>query len=190
VQNTELSPCGEYISTVYVAHFGLDVVGFTQNAERLVGLMLSDGKKFHLDKILNYPGLSYRKISKYKYLLEKGGKRWYLWPLSGRYQCVSPDGGLSEVFMGDLKSFYHRYLTEELKLPENFGKTWTKSEENLLYEMIEYSCTLRQIAQELQRHPVSVAVKLSKYVGDQAIQDRFTEDLYDVPVIDLISTEK
>lgn len=152
--------------------------------------MLSDRKKLHLDKILKHPGLSYRKVNKYKYLLMKGDKRWYLWPVSGRYQCVSPDGGLSDVYICDLKSFYSRYLTEELKLPENFGKTWSKSDEDLLYEMIEYSCTLRQIAQELQRHPVSVVVKISKYVGDKGIQDRISEDMYDVPVIELISWDK
>lgn len=88
--------------------------------------------------------------------------------------------------MGELQEFYHRYLTGELQLPENFGKMWGKADEETLYDMINYACTVRQIAGELKRHPISVVAKLAKYLDDDSIQNRITQDFYDVPVRELI----
>ena len=47
-------------------------------------------------------------------------------------------------------------------------------------------CTVRQIAVELKRHPVSVINKLVKYLDDDSIQNRITQDFYDVPVRELV----
>lgn len=94
--------------------------------------------------------------------------------------------GISEIFMGELSDLYHRYLTEELDLPENFGKTWSKDDEEVLYDMIELAYTCRQMAEELRRHPASVATRLAKYLDDESLQDRLNEDTYDVPVKELI----
>ena len=88
--------------------------------------------------------------------------------------------------MGELSDFYHRYLTGELQFPENFGKTWSKADEEVLYDMIDYACTVRQIAVELKRYPVSVVNKLAKYLDDDSIQNRITQDFYDVPVRELV----
>ncbi len=88
--------------------------------------------------------------------------------------------------MGELSDFYHRYLTGELQFPENFGKTWNKIDEEVLYDMIDYACTVRRIAVELKRHPVSVINKLAKYLDDDSIQNRITQDFYDVPVRELV----
>jgi len=148
--------------------------------------MWTDKKQKYWMAILFYPGLSYKKLSKYKYLLNFNGRRWYLWPRSGRYQHLGQDGEVSDVFMGKLPDFYHRYLTGELHLPDNFGKTWSKEDEEVLYDMIDYACTVRQIADELKRHPVSVVTKLAKYLDDDSIQNRLTEELYDVPVQELV----
>lgn len=93
---------------------------------------------------------------------------------------------ISRLIMGELSDFYHRYLTGELQFPENFGKTWSKVEDDVLYDMIHYACTVRQIAAELKRHPVSVVNKLAKYLDDDSIQNRITQDFYDVPVRELI----
>lgn len=90
------------------------------------------------------------------------------------------------MFMGELPDLYHQYLTGELKLPENFGKTWSKADEEVLYDLIDYACTVRQIAVELKRHPVSVVNKLAKYLDDDSIQNRSTQDFYDVPIRELI----
>ena len=73
-----------------------------------------------------------------------------------------------------------------LDLPENFGKTWSKDDEEVLYDMIELACTCRQMAEELKRHPVSVATRLARYLDDESLQDRLNEDTYDVPVKELI----
>lgn len=88
--------------------------------------------------------------------------------------------------MGELSDFYHRYITDEIQFPENFGKTWSKADEDALYGMINYSCTVRQIAVELIRHPVSIVNKLAKYLDDDSIQNRITQDFYDVPVRELL----
>ncbi|MDN2659654.1 hypothetical protein OW491_07525 [Neptunomonas sp. CHC150] len=87
--------------------------------------------------------------------------------------------------MGELSDFYHRYLTEELDLPENFGKTWSKDDEEVLYDMIELACTCRQMAEELRRYPASVVTRLAKYLDDESLQNRLNEDTYDVPVREL-----
>lgn len=147
--------------------------------------MWTKKKQDQLEAILNYPGLSYKKLNKSKYMIHFEGNRWYFWPRSGRHQHLSPDGELSDVFMGELKDFYHRYLTGELQLPENFGKTWSKADEEVLYDMIDYACTIRQIAYELKRHPVSVVNKLAKYLDDDSIPNRLIGDMYDVPVREL-----
>lgn len=42
--------------------------------------------------------------------------------------------------------------------------------------MLDYACTVRQIAVELKRHPVSVINKLVKYLDDDSIQNRITQD--------------
>lgn len=133
-----------------------------------------------------HPGVSCKKLSKYKYLLQIKGRRWYLWPRSGRYQHLTQDGGVSEVFMEELSDFYHRYLTGELQFPENFGKTWSKIDEEVLYDMIDYACTVRQIAVEMKRHPVSAVNELAKYPENGSIQNRITQVFYDVPVQELI----
>lgn len=147
--------------------------------------MWSKNKQNQLQRILDYPGVSFKKISKFKYLLHYKGLQWHLWPRSGRYQQISPDGAVSEIFMGELSDFYHRYLTEELDLPDNFGKTWSKDDEEVLYDMIELACTCRQMAEELRRHPASVATRLAKYLDDESLQNRLNEDTYDVPVREL-----
>lgn len=53
--------------------------------------------------------------------------------------------------------------------------------------MIDYACTVRQIAAELKRRPVSVVKKLAKYLDDDTIQNRITQDFYDVPVRELVN---
>ncbi|HBB1530061.1 TPA: hypothetical protein J0526_004457 [Escherichia coli] len=75
----------------------------------------------------------------------------------------------------------------QLQFPENFGKTWSKVDEEVLYDMIDYACTVRQIAAELKRRPVSVVKKLAKYLDDDTIQNRITQDFYDVPVRELVN---
>ncbi|WP_412537186.1 hypothetical protein [Marinobacter sp. MIT932201] len=152
-------------------------------------LMWNDRKQTQLDAILLYPGVTHKKLSKHKYLVSYSNRRWHLWPRSGRYQHVSQDGTASEIFMGELKEFYHRYITEELQLPRNFGKTWSQEDENLLYDMIEYSCTVRQMAEELKRHPVSVATKLAKYLDDENLVNRLSEEMFDVPVKELLGRQ-
>lgn len=148
--------------------------------------MWSNKQQNQLERILNRPGLRFRKVSKYKYLISYEDRRWYLWPRSGRYQKISSNGAVSEIFIGELSDFYHRYLTEELDLPENFGKTWSKDDEEVLYDMIELAYTCRQMAKELKRHPASVATRLAKYLDDESLQNRLNEDTYDVPVKELI----
>lgn len=148
--------------------------------------MWNDKKQKYWEAIRNHPGVSYKKLSKYKFLLQLEGRQWYFWPRSGRYQHVTLDGGISEVFMGELSDFYHRYMTGELQFPENFGKIWSKTDEEVLYDMIDSACTVRQIAVELKRHPVSVINKLAKYLDDDSIQNRITQDFYDVPVRELV----
>ncbi len=148
--------------------------------------MWNDKKQKYWEAIRNHPGVSCKKLSKSKYLLQFKGRRWYLWPRSGRYQHLTQEGDASEVFMGELSDFYHRYLTGELQFSENFGKTWSKVDEEVLYDMIDYACTVRQIAAELKRHPVSVVKKLAKYLDDDTIQNRITQDFYDVPVRELV----
>lgn len=148
--------------------------------------MWNDKKQKYWEAILNHPRVSYKKLSKYKFLLQLERRQWYFWPRSGRYQQVSQDGGISEVFMGELSDFYHRYITGELQFPENFGKTWSKVDEEVLYDMINYGCTVRQIAVELKRHPVSVINKLAKYLDDDSIQNCITQNFYDVPVRELV----
>jgi len=149
--------------------------------------MWNDKKQKYWEAIRNHPGVGYKILSKSKHLLQFKGQQWYLWPRSGRYQHLTLDGDVSEVFMGELSDFYHRYLTGELQLPENFGKTWSKEDEDVLYDMIDYACTVQQIADELKRHPVSVVNKLAKYLDDDSIQNRITQNFYDVPVRELIS---
>lgn len=149
----------------------------------LESVCMSDDKiQSGLDVILNHPDLKYKKLSKYKYILHYGARSWYLWPRSGRYQQIFRDGSVSEMFMGELKQFYQCYINEKLNLPKNFGKTWSEEEENILYDMIEHFCTVRQIAEELQRHPVSVVSKLAKYLDNKNLRFSLTEDKFDVPV--------
>ncbi|MBW9310009.1 hypothetical protein FA039_29780 [Escherichia coli] len=45
-----------------------------------------------------------------------------------------------------------------------------------------YGCTVRQIAVELKRYPVSAINKLAKYLDDDSIHNCITQELYDVPV--------
>ncbi len=52
--------------------------------------------------------------------------------------------------------------------------------------MINYGCTVRQIAVELKRHPVSVINKLAKYLDDDSIQNCIAQDFYDVPARELV----
>ncbi len=44
--------------------------------------------------------------------------------------------------------------------------------------MIDYACTVRQIAAELKRRPVSVVKKLAKYLDDDTIQNRVMTPTY------------
>jgi len=148
--------------------------------------MWSKNTQKYLEKILNHPGLSFKKINKYKYLLYCNDLKWYLWPRSGRYQKISSEGVVSEMYMGELKDFYHRYLTGELDLSENFGKTWSNEDDDILYDMINLAYTCRQIADELKRHPTSVAIRLVKYFDDETLHKLLTEDMYDVPVRELV----
>lgn len=71
-------------------------------------------------------------------------------------------------------------------MPENFGKIWSKDDEELLYDMIDLAYTCRQIAEELKRHPASIATRLARFLDDESLLSRLNEDMYDVAVKELI----
>lgn len=140
----------------------------------------------HLERILSTPGLEWKKLTEHKYSISYMGNHWHLWPRSGRYQIISKAGDASEMYYGEVKAFYHRYITGSLRLPANSGKAWSSEDEAVLFEMIENHYSTQQIANELERHPVGVVSRLASILEHHDLIRTLTEELYDVPVTQLI----
>jgi len=119
-----------------------------------------------LRRILEHPGVESERITEAKYLICYEGMAWFLWPKSGRYQFVEKGSPSSDLYFESVKRFYHRYITKTLYFPKNFGKRWSQDDEDVLYEMVEMGCSIRQIAEELERDPVALASKLATHLDE------------------------
>ncbi len=136
-------------------------------------------------RILSHPGVESKKLSPAKFLICYEGGSWFLWPRSGRYQWVENGEAVSDVYYSDVRMFYERYILKTLDLPKNFGKQWSKDDENVLYEMIESGDTIRQMADELERHPVSVARKVAEFLDKPRLAWCGDDDMCDVGIDEL-----
>lgn len=143
-------------------------------------------KKTQLDKLVEHPGLISKKLYQDCYSIEFGNQRWILWPNGGRYRFVREDGGLSDLYFGSTKHFYQRYITEEKKAPENYGKMWSKQDEDILFDMIDQFCTVEQMAEELKRYPYGIVTRLCKFLEKKELIYVITTELFDVAVRELI----
>lgn len=148
--------------------------------------MWGDKEKKLLEKICSHSGVLAKKVTNYKYLINFKGQKWYLWPRSGRYQFIWQNGDFSDRYYGGLKLFYHRYITETVKLPANFGKVWNQEEEEILCEMVEQFYSVRQIAAELERHPVNIVGKLAVFLDNDRLNTDLHDALFDVPIREIV----
>ncbi|PVZ66770.1 hypothetical protein [Pelagibaculum spongiae] len=139
-----------------------------------------------LEKILNYPGVTHKKINQCKYLIQLYTDRWYLWPRTGRFKHLYSDDSESEVFFCKLNNFYHRFMTAKFKPPKNFGKEWQTHEEDLIFDLINEDFTMQQIADELERHTASVATRLDSLLTGPASLTDLTDEEFNIPVKDLL----
>lgn len=55
-----------------------------------------------------------------------------------------------------------------------------------LRDMIDYDCIIQQITDQLKWYWVCVVNKLAKYLDDDSIQNRITQNFYDVPLRELV----
>jgi hypothetical protein len=67
-------------------------------------------------------------------------------------------------FFGDPKWFYNRFVAISYVAEENSGKVWTKDEDTILEEMINDNFHIGDIASELKRDIMSIALRGAKYV--------------------------
>ena len=112
--------------------------------------------KKHLTRIQNTPGVDFEQITASKCYISYKGREWFLWPKSGKYVQISNDQPITDMYWGDVKSFYHRYIAEANNLPKNHGKLWTESDISVLLEMLENEASVNEIAQILERHPQTI----------------------------------
>jgi hypothetical protein len=69
-----------------------------------------------------------------------------------------------DIFFGDPKWFYNRFVAISYVAEENSGKVWTKDEDTILEEMINDNFHIGDIASELKRDIMSIALRGAKYV--------------------------
>jgi hypothetical protein len=69
-----------------------------------------------------------------------------------------------DVFFGDLKWFYSRFISMSYQAEENSGKKWTQDEDDVLEDMIEDDYCIGDIAAELKRDILAVAIRGAKKV--------------------------
>jgi len=138
-----------------------------------------------LKKLLEHPGVESEKLTPAKLLIRYEGESWFLWPKSGRHQSVENGEPVSDLYYSDVGTFYQRYITKTLDLPKNFGKQWSQADENVVYEMIEIGASIRQMSDELERHPVSVARKVAEFLDRPRLVWCGDEDLCDVGIDEL-----
>jgi len=77
-------------------------------------------------------------------------------------QDLSPT---EDVYFGDYKWFYSRFVAKSFEAPENSGKKWTKEEDATLNDMMCDNYTILDIAYELKRDITSIAVRGAKNIG-------------------------
>lgn len=164
---------------------------YTHSFQNLGEVLIMRGNKEKdlLDKICTHDGVLAKKLSSGKYLVQYKGRSWYLWPHSGQYQFIDIDGKVSDIYYGELQLFYHRYITETVNLPANLGKFWSRTDEETLCEMVYQSYSIRQIAEELERHPINVVEKLARLTECKTLMNELHENLFDVPVKEIVDID-
>ncbi|MDH2528287.1 hypothetical protein QDR63_18690 [Acinetobacter baumannii] len=142
--------------------------------------------KRHLARIENTPGVIFKKISPSKYFIAYKNNEWFIWPKSSKYVYVKNDEPITDMYWGDVKSFYHRYIAETNELPKNHGKLWSESDISILLDMLENDASLNEISQFLERHPQTIIDRLDLLFGESANFQNIAQDQWDFIIRDIV----
>lgn len=142
--------------------------------------------KKHLIRIQNTLGVTLKKITASKYYIAYNNLEWFIWPKSRKYVQIKNDEPITDMYWGDVKSFYHRYIAEANNLPKNHGKLWTESDISVLIEMLENEASVNEIAQILERHPQTIIDRLHILFEGKIDFLKISEDQWDFIISDIL----
>lgn len=117
-----------------------------------------------LGEILSHPDVSLLKKTPNGYIIKVKEQHWRI--SENRHTKLTEDiKSTDEIFFGDPKKFYNRFVVMSYTPEENSGKKWTKDEDDILEDMINDDYHIGDIASELKRDITSIALRGSKYAG-------------------------
>ncbi|WP_158768213.1 hypothetical protein [Paraglaciecola sp. L1A13] len=139
-----------------------------------------------MKKIFHHSLVSWEKIDSERYLIFCRGESWMIWPRSKKYKKCCNGRPISDFYIGEIEDFYQRFITKRIFLPENSGKVWNPNEEDILFEMIQHSLTITDVARELERSCGEVAMKLVTLNGISTAIPVDIKMQYDVSMLNII----
>tara|TARA_R110002060_G_scaffold66339_1_gene75171 strand:+ start:3342 stop:3800 length:459 start_codon:yes stop_codon:yes gene_type:complete len=143
-----------------------------------------------MDKILRHPHVTWEKVGCDGYLICCRSESWMIWPRSRKYKKFCNGRPVSDFYIGEIEDFYQRFITKRITLPENSGKVWNPNEEDIFFEMIQNSLTIRDVALELERSCGEVATKLVTLIGVSTAITFDNQMQYDVSMLNIINKLK
>lgn len=141
-----------------------------------------------MKKIFHHSLVSWEKIDGDRYLICCRGESWMIWPRSKKYKKFRDGRPVSDFYIGEIEDFYQRFITKRISLPENSGKVWNPNDEDILFEMIQKSLTIKDVAQVLERSCREVAIKLVTLNGISTAIAFNKRMQYDVSMLHIIES--
>lgn len=115
-----------------------------------------------LNKIITHTDVFLIKKTTNGYILRIKSQHWRI--SKTKYTKLDDKLNLtSDVFFGDLKWFYRRFVSLSFVAEDNSGKIWTKEEYAILGDMIDDDFIIGDIASELKRDLNSIVIKGAAY---------------------------
>ena len=148
--------------------------------------LMRENLKKHLMRIQDTPGVEFEQITPAKYYISYKSREWFVWPKSRKYIQISNNKPITEMYWGDIKSFYHRYIAETNNLPKNHGKFWTENDISILIDMLENEASINEISEALERHPQTIIDRLQLTFNNEIDFLQISIDQWDFIISDLI----
>lgn len=100
------------------------------------------------------------------YLVRVHEQHWKFWPCLGSWiEVCSAGETIGEMHHGSVLDFREKIVHKNSFLPRNHSKKWTKSEKDLLNELIHLDRTIPDIANILGRSRRSIVAKSAVLLG-------------------------
>lgn len=114
------------------------------------------------EKILSHPEVSLIRQTPNGFIVKVVNQHWRI-SQTMHTKLLDNLAATDEIFFGDPKWFYNRFVVMSYTAEENSSKKWTQQEDDILEDMIDDDFTIGDISAELKRDITAIAIRGAKY---------------------------